>query len=238
MSGYLDQFNQLKPQERRILMIAVLAVFVVFNYIWIWPHFGEWGTSQAAMDKALAEISRDRREIAMKDTYQRRVNELQKDGMLVEPEEQAIHLARKLQELATDNGVLVESLGRPVVRTNDPFFLEQEVGLNAQCTETNMVNFLYSLGSGNSMMRVRGVNLRPDQSRMQLSANMTVVASYQRKQPGRIPGAASPASPAAPAGVKLPAIPPVAKPVVSNIPIPPRKPAATNKAGILTVNRP
>jgi hypothetical protein len=235
MSGYLDQFNQLKPQERRIVMIAVMAVFVVFNYIWIWPHFGEWGASQAAMDKAEAEISRDRKEIGMKDSYQRQVNELQKDGMLVEPEEQAIHLARKLQELATDSGVLVQSLGRPVVRTNDPFFLEQEVGLNAQCREEQMVNFLYSLGSGNSMMRVRGVNLRPDQSRMQLSANMTIVASYQRKQPGRVPGAPAPT---APASVKPQPIPPVAKPVATGIPIPPRKTAATNKAGILTVNRP
>ncbi len=231
MSGYLDQFNQLKPQERRFVVVVGLLVFIVLNYLLVVPHFGELGAAQARMDKAQRDLERDRKEIAKKAFYTEAINHLQQGGGTeVEPEDQAIRFLRNLQDNANENGVVTLSTGRPVIHTNE-FFLEQETGLIVQCTEKQMVDFLYSLGTGNSMMRVRQVTLRPDQTHMQLNANLTVVASYQKKQPVR--AAAAPAGATASTTDKTrPASP------AGTAPGAPGKNAGTNKAGFLTVKRP
>jgi hypothetical protein len=227
MSGYLETFNQMKPQERRFVVIVGLVVFVIINWLAIWPHFGDLGIAQTQMAKAETDIARDRKEIAHKQEYIAAINRLMQSGYDVEQDDQASSFSRRLQEIATDSGVEVESIGRPVVHTNDPFFVEQEVGINALCNETNMVHFLYSLGSENSMMRVRAVSLRPDQKREALSAALTVVASYQKTQPVRSTGAvAPPAKPGAPPGP-----PPVGRPVSVGVPIIPGKPVPPNRTG-------
>jgi len=52
------------------------------------------------------------------------------------------------------------------------------------------VDFLYNLGSGNSLIRVRDLSLRPDPPRQQLSGNVKLVASYQ-KNPSKKPAPAA-----------------------------------------------
>ena len=56
------------------------------------------------------------------------------------------------------------------------------------------MDFLYSLGSGNSLIRVRDLTLRPDPPRQQLSGTVKLVASYQKNPPKKAAPAASPAS--------------------------------------------
>jgi hypothetical protein len=44
MNNFLNQLN-LTPQERRIVVgIIFLVVIVVLNLLFVWPHFGEWGS--------------------------------------------------------------------------------------------------------------------------------------------------------------------------------------------------
>ena len=43
-----------------------------------------------------------------------------------------------------------------------------------------MVDFLYKLGAGASMVRVRDLTLQPDQPRQRLTADIRLVASYQK----------------------------------------------------------
>ena len=45
------------------------------------------------------------------------------------------------------------------------------------------MDFLYGLSAGSSLIRVRSMSLQPDQPRMRLMGNMTLVASYQRQTP-------------------------------------------------------
>jgi hypothetical protein len=52
--------------------------------------------------------------------------------------------------------------------------------INAIATEDQLVDFLYKLGSGSSMIRVRDLELQPDPPRQKLSANIRLVASYQK----------------------------------------------------------
>jgi len=76
------------------------------------------------------------------------------------------------------------------MRTNDAFFVEQVQNINVVATEAQLVDFLYKLGSGSSMIRVRDLELQPDVPRQHLNANIRLVASYQKNR-----AAAAPAKP-------------------------------------------
>jgi hypothetical protein len=64
-------------------------------------------------------------------------------------------------------------------RTNESF-VEQTQQISVQSGEPQLVNFLYNLGNGNSMIRVKDLSLRPEANRMSLGGTITLVASYQR----------------------------------------------------------
>ena len=36
-------FAQLRPLERRLAVAVLVALFLVLNYIFVWPHFSDWG---------------------------------------------------------------------------------------------------------------------------------------------------------------------------------------------------
>jgi hypothetical protein len=80
------------------------------------------------------------------------------------------------------SGVNVTSTSRTSTRTNE-FFLELAQTIGVQSAEPQLVDFLYNLGAGTSLIRVRGLTLHPDPPRQQLIANATLVASYQKNQP-------------------------------------------------------
>jgi hypothetical protein len=181
MMRYLDQF---KPQERRWVVGVGCVVFLMLNYFFVWPHFHDWAVDAARMEKADAQTAIYQKEIRHKDEYRRKLNDLQSDGSSVLPEDQAIDFVRFYNSRAVSNKVVVTSQGRMVTRTNE-FFLEQQVGITVQADETNLVNYLYGLGAGNSMIRVRAMSLRPDPSHMQLVANISLVASYQKNSTAR-----------------------------------------------------
>ena len=71
--------------------------------------------------------------------------------------------------------------------------------ISVQSGEAQLVDFLYNLGSGNSLIRVRDLTLRPDPPRQQLSGTVKLVASYQKNPPKKAAPAASPA----PANAKM-----------------------------------
>jgi hypothetical protein len=54
------------------------------------------------------------------------------------------------------------------------------------------VDFLYKLGDGNSLIRVRSLSLRPDAPRQNLGGNITLIASYQKKPSARSAPAPAP----------------------------------------------
>ena len=236
MKRYLEQ---LKPQERRWVVAIAVVVFVMLNYFFVWPHFHDWSRDSDRMVKANKQIEVYRAELRRKPDYERKLRELQSDGSSVVPEDQAIDFVHFYSSRAISNKVLVLNQGPLVTRTNE-FFLEQQMGISVQADETNLVGFLYSLGAGNSMMRVRMMSLHPDPSHMKLTANITLVASYQKKAPVR---AAAPiavvkavaATPKPPAAVPI-ATTPAPKPAEHTNKIAgafARPTAATNKPGSL-----
>jgi hypothetical protein len=122
-------------------------------------------------------------------------------------------------------GVMHDSMtpSRQSNATNNPFFLEQSETMTLQSSEKQLVDFLYNLGSGDSLIRVKVLSVQPDQSHQRLTTRLTLVASYQKAEvapraaaPAAVPKTPAPA-PAAnvkPSGtpVKPVAVPPGATP--------------------------
>lgn len=203
-------WEQLRPNERRVVVIVGLVLFVVLNAWLIWPHFNDLHRDFARMQAAEKTLTTYRSTLAHKREIENKIRALQEGGdSAVLPEDQAIDLIRFYSSRAIDNNVLVQNNSGVRTRTNT-FSLDQEMTLTVLAKEKGLVGFLYSLGSSNSMVRIKNMSLRPDQSHQQLSASITLVASYQKKQPAKS------SAPSAPAKVVASAKPaaPSPKPVV------------------------
>ena len=208
-------WEQLKPGERRWVAGIGLALFVVLNYIFVVPHFSDWAKAQGRMQRAENLINQYQNELKNRPVYEAKIKTLQSDGgSEVQDVEQAIDFIRFYDSRARSNNVQVINNSRLMTRTNDPFFVDQEMQLNVQGKESQIVNFLYSLGAGNSIVRVRTLSLRPDSSHQQINANVNIVASYAKKPaarpvttaPAAAPKTETPAPKSAAAASKAPAI--------------------------------
>ena len=104
-----------------------------------------------------------------------------------------IQLLRTVQIQAPRSGVYVSS-SRPVPNMSgktNAFFDEQTVVISVNTGDKELVSFLYTIGSDNSMIRVRDLDLKPDTSGNKLQGSLTLVASFQRKPPTVAPAVAS-----------------------------------------------
>jgi Tfp pilus assembly protein PilO len=189
-SGY---FANLRPQERRLVVIVGVVFFVVINFWFVFPKFGAWGDVQARMWAAQQKLQDYENEIAQLPKYQAVVRKMESEGQQVLPEEQSIQFSRAIQTHQAQSGVNVISTGKMQVTTNQ-FFIELNQAVSLQGKEDQLVNFLYNLGSGNSLIRVRDLSLRRDPSGQQLMANTKLVASYKKAAKPGTPGRGAPAS--------------------------------------------
>ena len=129
---------------------------------------------------------------------------------------------------AAQSGVVIINNSRVSSRTNESF-VEQTQQISVQSGEKQLVNFLYNLGSGNSMIRVKDLSLRPEANRMSLGGNITLVASYQRNLAAR---------PKTAAAVTTKPVPTPAKPTEKRLAPPEKRTAPTNRVTAPTDRRP
>lgn len=194
MNSLFDKLN-LRPNERRWVMIVALAVFVVLNWIFVKPYFSEWGKIRARRTQAEDLLRRYRAEVENTQRYQKTLNDLEKAGASVASEEQALKLATTVQNQAALSGVQMNRYD-PMRQTTaiaakpNQFFEEQSGIMNVTADEKGLVDFLYNLGSGGSLIRVRSMTLNPDGQRYKLQGNLTLVASYAKKAPPKVTAAA------------------------------------------------
>jgi type II secretory pathway component PulM len=221
MSTYLSRLN---PAERRFVIVVGLVFFLVINIFWIWPHFDDWGQMRRRLNKARTNFAQRQTLIQQEPRLRKEIESLASEGGYVPPEDQAIQFLRTIQVQAAQSGVGFQGSQRTATSTNQ-FFMEQLQTVTIVSGENQLVDFLYNLGSGNSMIRVREFAVRPDQNRQQLNANITLVASYQKTtRPAATPArpGVTTARPASPAGGPAP------KPAPS-VPKPTAPPAPTKK---------
>jgi len=209
-----DKLN-LRPSERRLVIIVLIVVFIILNFIFVWPRFGDWGKIKARRTIADGLIAQYDREIANTNKYHLQMKELETQGAAVDSGEQAVKMSTTVQNQAVLSGVQVNkydpqrqaamSLGG---KTNQ--FFEEQIGvLNFVAEEKALVEFLHSLGTGGSLIRVRSMTLNPDPPRHKLQGNITLVASYAKKAPlkSAAPAPAPGAKPAPSTAAAKPASP-------------------------------
>jgi Tfp pilus assembly protein PilO len=192
MKNPLDRLN-LRPFEKRLVVVVAVVLFVVLNAWFVVPHFSDLGQAQKQRADALQKLKRWQVETNQVPNYQRQVREMESEGQSVPAEEQQNQFSRAIQMQQAQSGVNVTSTSKQTVRTNQ-FFLELTQQISVESGEAQLVDFLYNLGSGNSLIRVRDLALHPNPPRQQLSGNVKLVASYQKNSPKPATPAASPRS--------------------------------------------
>jgi hypothetical protein len=185
-------FAHLRPLERRLAVGVLVILIIVLNGVFIWPHFADWGNLRGRLDSARRKLELYQTTIIQATNYQAQVKSLEGQGEFVALEDQAINFMRTIQAQAEASGVGRANYSRSIMHTNDAFFIEQVQNINVVATDQQLVDFLYKLGSGASMIRVRDLELQPDGPRLHLNANIRLVASYQ-KNPVAPARAAAPA---------------------------------------------
>jgi hypothetical protein len=199
MNGY---WANLRPFEKRVLVGVAALFFVVLNYLFVFPYLKERDRVEDRYFQANRKLGLYQTEVSQTNSYAREVRRLESEGLEVPLEDQARHFANTINVQAGQSGVQIISYGKTSFTTNQ-FFIELSQTISAQSPEEPLVDFLYNLGSGNSLIRVRDLNLRPDPARQQIVATITLVASYQ-KQAAAKPASATPPTkgPAAPGSSK------------------------------------
>jgi Tfp pilus assembly protein PilO len=181
--------------ERRLAVGVLVVVIIVLNAWLIWPHFSDWGDLRRRIDGARQKLKLYQTTIAQTKNFEAQVKSLEGQGEFVAPEDQAINFMRTIQSQSAASGIAGVNYSRSTMHTNE-FFVEQVQNINLTATDEQLVDFLFKLGSGTSMVRVRDLELQPDNARTHLNANIRLVASYQKNP-------TSPAHAAAPADAKL-----------------------------------
>ena len=202
MTSYLDRLN-LRPFEKRLVVGVGAVLFVVFNAWFVFPHFSDLAQAQNRKAEALKKLQRWQVEVDKLPTYRTAIAKQIGESAEVPPEDQQNQFARAIQAQQAQSGVNVTSTSRTTTGTNEEFFIRLTQTIGVQSGEPQLVDFLYNLGAGSSLIRVRGLSLRPDPPRQQLVANVTLVASYQ-KSPPKKPATAGPATKVASSAPKRP----------------------------------
>jgi Tfp pilus assembly protein PilO len=190
MNNPLDRLN-LRPFEKRLVVVVAVVFFLVLNAWLVVPHFSDLSQLTKQRADALDKIKGWQVEINQEPVYQRQVKEMESEGQAVPAEDQQNQFSRTIEMHKAQSGVNVNSTSKTTIRTNQ-FFLELAQQISVQSGEAQLVDFLYNLGSGNSLIRVRDLALHPDPPRQSLSGNVKLVASYQKNAPKKGAPAANP----------------------------------------------
>ena len=174
-------FEQLRPQERRLVVGVAVLLVAVLNWVFIWPHFSDWSNYRGRLNRAETKLKNYRAAVAQLPELQKQMKVFEGAGEFVTLEDQGVDFMRTIQTESSRSGVALENASRPSTKTNDVFFVEQVQNINVLAPEENLVNFLYRLGSGSSMIRVLDLEMQPDPPHQRLSANIRLTASYQKK---------------------------------------------------------
>ena len=191
MISYLDRLN-LRPFEKRLVVGVGAVFFVVLNAWFVFPHFSDLSQAKDRRADALKKLERWQVEIDQTRKYQAGINRFIKEGQEVPAEDQQNQFARAIQNQQVQSGVGIQNFGRTTTKTNQ-FFLELTQLISVESGEAQLVDFLYNLGSGNSLIRVRDLALHPNPVRQALSGSVKLVASYQKNLPKKAAPVANPA---------------------------------------------
>jgi len=196
MSSVFDKLN-LRPGERRLVIAVAIVVFIIINAIFVWPHFGDWNKLKNRRVAAERTLFQYKQEMDKMPGNQTKFSNLEKAGQTVNSEEQAIKLSSTIYNQAALSGVAINGyveLRQSATSTKPNQFFDEKGGtVSVAAEEKSLVDFLYNLGMGGSLIRVRSMTLGTDvPARQKLQGSLQMVASYARKAPPKAAPAAAP----------------------------------------------
>jgi hypothetical protein len=192
MTSLFDKLN-LRPQERRLVVIVGIVVFIVLNLWLVIPMFGEYGKTENRIDATRQQLKKFNDEIQKRPAYDKELKELEGSGNYVATEEAGLRLSTEVSSMAVLTGVTIPTMNpqtrqSSTGRTN-AFFEEATVGINIIAGEKELLDFLFRLADKDSLIRVRSMQISPDPSRMKLQGNISLVKSFQRRPPPKLAAA-------------------------------------------------
>jgi hypothetical protein len=203
-------FSRLSSAERWFIIIMIIVLFAVINFVFVLPRLNDWGKLTNRMGDAQMKKQRFEDAINQMASLSNQIAKLEGASASVPAEDQAVNFLIAVQNQATASQVQIVTSTRQPERTNNQFFIERAQALSTLSDDAQLVDFLYNLGAGSSQVRVRSLSLSRDPSQTRLRANMTLVASFQKKAPARAPTPApAPARVTPPATNRPTAVPPV-----------------------------
>ena len=191
MTNPLDRLN-LRPFEKRLVVVVAAVLFVVLNAWFVFPHFSDLADAKKERAEALEKIGRWQVEINQEPSYRKQIKELESEGQAVPAEDQQNQFSQAIVGQQARSGVNITSTSKQVVSTNQ-FFLKLTEQVSVESGEPQLVDFLYNLGYGSSQIRVRDLALHPNPPRQALSGTVKLVASYQKNPPKKTTPVANPA---------------------------------------------
>jgi type II secretory pathway component PulM len=195
-------FSRLNPMERWFIAGAIIAVFVVLNLWLVVPNFGKLKRIERRGNDAKAKLETYEKEIAQTQFYRTNITRLEGEGASVPIDDQGVSFLQTILNQSVASGVIVQANNRQPERTNQ-FFTVRAQSLTTLSEESQLVDFLYTLGTGSSQIRVRALSIRPDASRTKLNSTITLEASFQKK-PAKAVTPPTPAPSAKPADKDAP----------------------------------
>jgi len=199
MTSFFDRLN-LRPQERRLVVLSGTMFFVMLNLWFVKPHFRDWRDLGDRLATADSKLKRYQAEVTRLPEYEGKRKELESAGANVLPAGQSLLLLRAVQSLTSSSHVNVTSWGTPTIvkptgQATNTFIDEWNLTLRLNAGEPAVVDFLYNLGAGNSLIRVGSMELYPGPAATNLEGSLTLVATYQKKEEPKKPAARVAATP-------------------------------------------
>src|SRR5262245_42316188 len=182
-TSIFDKLN-LRPQERRLVVIVGMVLFVLINWWFVWPFFWEWGKVQNDLRKDASTLNKYNNEIAKKGQYERKQRDLEQTGSEMLNSE--TDFQRIVSSQAASAGVYVSDLrtgiGGGIGSKTNQFFQEQSISVQFSSGGKEIVDFLVGIAAQNAMIRVREMNIRPDSVGQKLQGSIVFVGNYARPQ--------------------------------------------------------
>ena len=176
-----DKLN-LSSGERRLFMIVIVVLMLALMWM-VWGMIPSPSATKQKIASAKKQLADFKPEIyqANKATnsYLSEIRKLEGLGSAVIKIEQQTDMRKFINRLTAANGVDIDSTTSADPKTGD-FFIEQSMTIRFSSKESDLVNFLWKLGSSDTMVRVSQMRVNPDKNRYKLSGSMTLTASYQK----------------------------------------------------------
>jgi hypothetical protein len=199
MTSYFDRLN-LRPQERRLVVLSGTMFFVMLNLWFVKPHFKDWRDLGDRLEASSGKLKRFQAEASRLTEYDSKRKELESAGANVLPAGQSLLLLRTVQTLTSSSHINVPNWGspsyvKPTGQQTNTFIEEWNLTLRFVAGESDLLDFLYSLGTGNSLIRVGSLELYPGPTATNLEGSLTLVATYQKKDEPKNPAPRAVATP-------------------------------------------